>query len=51
VPLYTSGTAGHRVPLGSVIVSGPETPFQFLTPDVPRRILIDPQMTLLCTAE
>lgn len=51
VPLYASGGAGHRVPLGSVIASGPETSFQLLTPDAPRRILIDPRMTLLCTTE
>jgi hypothetical protein len=51
VPLYAGSGTGHSVPLASVIASGPETPFQFLTPDAPRRILIDPQMTLLCTTE
>jgi hypothetical protein len=51
VPLYASGGSGHGVPLGSVIASGPETPFQFLTPGAPRRILVDPRMTLLCTTE
>ena len=51
VPLFASGGAGHSVLLGSVLASGPETSFQFLTPDAPRRILIDPQMTLLCTTE
>ena len=51
VPLYAGSGTGHGVPLGSVIASGPETPFQFLTPDAPHRILIDPQMTLLCTTE
>jgi hypothetical protein len=51
VPLYAGSGTGHGVPLGSVVTSGPETPFQFLAPDAPRRILIDPQMTLLCTIE
>ena len=51
VPLYAGNGTGHAVPLGSVIASGPETPFQFLAPDAPRRILTDPQMTLLCTTE
>jgi len=51
VPLYASSGTGHSVSLGSVLASGPETPFQFLTPDAPRRILIDPHMTLLCTTE
>jgi hypothetical protein len=51
VPLYAGSGAGHGVFLGSVLASGPETPFQFIAPGAPRRILIDPQMTLLCTTE
>jgi hypothetical protein len=51
VPLYAGTGAGHTVLLGTVIASGPETPFQFLTLAAPRRILVDPQMTLLCTSE
>jgi hypothetical protein len=51
VPLYASAGAGHGVSLGTVVASGSETSFQFLAPDAPRRILIDPQMTLLCTTE
>jgi hypothetical protein len=51
VPLYAGAGAGHGVSLGTVVASGSETSFQFLTSDAPRRILIDPQMTLLCTTE
>jgi hypothetical protein len=51
VPLYASAGTGHGVSLGTVVASGSETSFQFLAPDAPRRILIDPQMTLLCTTE
>jgi len=51
VPLYASVGAGHGVSLGTVVASGSETSFQFLAPDALRRILIDPQMTLLCTTE
>src|ERR1700674_623399 len=51
VPLYAGAGAGHSASLGTVVASGSETSFQFLTPDAPRRILIDPQMTLLCTTE
>jgi len=37
--------------LGSVVVAGPETSFHFVTPTQPRKIIIDPQMTLLCVPE
>jgi hypothetical protein len=50
VPLYAGG-AGHRGLLGTVVAAGPETSFHFLTPNHPRKIAIDPQMTLLCTSE
>jgi len=33
------------------VASGEETSFRFTTPSAPRKILIDPQMTLLCVAE
>jgi Peptidase family M1 domain len=50
VPLYASG-AGHSALLGTVVAAGPETSFHFVAPNLPRKIVIDPQMTLLCTSE
>ena len=51
VPLYAKGSAGTRTFLGSVVAAGPETSFHFLASVPPRKIVIDPQMTLLCTSE
>jgi hypothetical protein len=51
VPLYAEVETGHRVVLGTVIASGGETSFQFVTPDAPRKLVIDPHMTLLCVVE
>jgi len=50
VPLYSSG-AGRGTLLGTVVAAGPETSFHFDAPNLPRKIIVDPQMTLLCTAE
>jgi hypothetical protein len=50
VPLYAIGS-GNRTLLGSVVAAGPETSFHFLTSAQPRKIIIDPQMTLLCISE
>jgi len=50
VPLF-SGGAGHGTLLGTVIAAGPETSFHLDTPNPVRKIIIDPQMTLLCTSE
>jgi hypothetical protein len=50
VPLYAAGGAG-RVFLGTVVAAGPESSFHFHASSAPRKILIDPQMTLLCTSE
>ena len=50
VPLYAGG-AGHNALLGAVVAAGPETSFRFVVPNLPRKIVIDPQMTLLCTSE
>jgi len=50
VPLYASGS-GHNALLGAVVAAGPETTFHFVAPNLPRKIVIDPQMTLLCTSE
>ena len=50
VPLYVN-SAGHNVLLGTVVASGPETSFHFNTETAPHKLLVDPQMTLLCTAD
>ena len=50
VPLYASG-AGHGTLLGTVIAAGPETSFHLDTQNPIRKIIVDPQMTLLCTSE
>lgn len=51
VPLYAGGGAGRNTLMGTVVAAGPETPFQFVVPSRPPKIIIDPQMTLLCTSE
>jgi hypothetical protein len=51
VPLYAPGPAGHQVLLGTVVAAGPETTFHFNSPTPVRKLLIDPQMTILCTTE
>jgi len=51
VPLYAAGPAGHSLPLGTVVAAGPETLFHFTSANPPHKLLIDPQMTLLCTTE
>ena len=51
VPLYANNGSGHNVFLGDVIAAGPETEFHFAVHDPPRKLVIDPQMTLLCTTE
>ena len=51
VPLYARFASGRTEPLGAVTVSGEETSFHFVTPNAPRKLLIDPQMTLLCVTE
>jgi hypothetical protein len=49
VPIYGQAQAGKPALLGYVITSGEETPFQFASVVSPRKLLIDPQMTLLCS--
>jgi Peptidase family M1 domain len=51
VPLYAAGSGGHPVFLGTVVAAGPETSFHFAVTTPPHKLLIDPQMTLLCTTE
>jgi len=51
VPLYAGGGSGSRALLGNVVAAGPETSFHFLSPISPRKLIIDPHMTLLCVSE
>jgi len=51
VPLYAARSGGKHVLLGIVVTSGEQTAFQFVSPVRPRRLLIDPQLTLLCLTE
>ena len=51
VPLYAGGGSGTRSLLGNVVAAGPETSFHFLSPIQPRKLIIDPRMTLLCVPE
>jgi Peptidase family M1 domain len=48
VPLYAGANAAHATFLGVVVAAGPETSFHFTTQTETHKILIDPQMTLLC---
>jgi aminopeptidase N len=48
VPLYAARPGGKPVLLGTVVTSGAATPFQFVSRVPIKRILIDPQLTLLC---
>jgi len=47
VPIYSSANEY----LGRVIAGGAETPFHFVTQREPGRLVVDPQMTLLCVVE
>lgn len=51
VPIYASTASGRLLHLGSVFAAGPETSFHFRTQVAPRKLVIDPQMTLLCTVD
>ena len=48
VPVYGQAQSGKPVLLGHVVTSGEETSFQFASAASPKKLLIDPQMTLLC---
>jgi hypothetical protein len=50
VPLF-AGSGTGRTFLGTVVAAGPETSFSFPAQNPPHKIIIDPQMTLLCTTE
>jgi hypothetical protein len=49
VPIYGTRVGGKPERLGVVVTTGTETRFHFATGFRPTRIVIDPQMTLLCT--
>jgi hypothetical protein len=51
VPLYANTGGEPEALLGVVVTDGPETSFHFASQTEPRKILIDPHMTLLCIAE
>jgi aminopeptidase N len=50
VPIYAN-VGGHNVFLGTVVTTGPETSFHFRVAAAPHKLVIDPQMTLLCISE
>jgi hypothetical protein len=51
VPVYGQAQGGKPALLGHVVTSGEETSFQFVSATLPKRLLVDPQMTLLCVPE
>jgi len=51
VPLYASTSVGRTAYLGTVTVTGEETPFSFTSTFEPHKLLIDPHLTLLCIVE
>ncbi len=51
VPLYVNAGPGKLAFLGTVVATGEETRFSFTSPTDPRKLLIDPHMTLLCVPE
>jgi len=52
VPIYAPQALGGKpVLLGTVITNGEETPFQFTVRTAPKKLLIDPNLTLLCLIE
>jgi hypothetical protein len=52
VPIYDSRALGGKpMLLGTVVTNGEETPFQFTVRTAPKKLLIDPNLTLLCLTE
>jgi Peptidase family M1 domain len=51
VPLYANSGTVRNVFLGTVLAEGEETAFQFTAQISPRKVFIDPYMTLLCTSD
>jgi len=51
VPLYGGKSGGKLERLGVVLTTGTETRFHFVARNRPPRILIDPQLTILCRTD
>jgi hypothetical protein len=51
VPIYANAPSGHLIHIGNVFAAGPETSFHLPVQVAPHKLVIDPQMTLLCTTE
>ena len=52
VPIYaTTAIPGRTIYLGTVVATGEETTFNFTSSVQPRKLVIDPHMTLLCIPE
>jgi hypothetical protein len=51
VPVYAPRAGGKPVLLGTVVTSGAETTFTFTSRTAPRKLLIDPALTLLAASE
>jgi hypothetical protein len=51
VPVYASLGLGRTIFLGTVTAEGNRTAFHFITSAAPHKLLIDPEMTLLCVTE
>jgi hypothetical protein len=49
VPVYGTHAGGKPVKLGVVVTTGAETRFRFAAKVRPSRVVVDPQLTLLCT--
>ena len=49
VPIYGTRVGGKPEKLGVVITTGAETHFRFTVKTRPSRVVVDPQLTLLCT--
>jgi hypothetical protein len=49
VPIYAQSATGRETFLGNVVTTGRDTQFHFVVASNPKRILIDPQQTILCT--
>jgi hypothetical protein len=49
VPIYGTHAGAKPVKLGVVVTTGAETRFRFAATVRPSRVVVDPQLTLLCT--
>ena len=51
VPVYAVRPGSGSLLLGTVVTTGPETSFQFVSAFRPQRLQIDPHLTLLCRTQ